>query len=213
MLLFAQNLAAQKTLKKSFSSEANKIVAEFDYIDLVEIVTTKTANQITIISNSEEISSSKMIIEEIHDKLFIKSIGHKITGSDIAVIKLSNVRPKYSSYQIMVPDNMNVDVSIINGNFNSENFHGNLHLKMEEGTVKMNSFKGAVLIDINIGNVLIADIEDCRIDVRSNLGKVNADFNLNSNDQKHFSKTIGTRKNSLNITAVLANIDLKSTLN
>jgi len=108
---------------------------------------------------------------------------------------------------------MNVDVSIINGNFDTKNFHGKLHLKMEEGTIKIDSFKGDVLIDINIGNVLITDIENCDIDVKSNLGKVTADFNQNTNNQQHFSKTVGTGKNYLNITATLANIHLKSALN
>ncbi len=213
MILFIQNLSAQKTLKKSFSSKANKIIVEFDFIDQVEIITTDVANQITVISKSEDVNSSKISIEEIKGKLFIKSIGHNIIGSDIAVIKLSNIRPMYSSYQIMIPRNMNVDVSIVNGNFNSTNFYGKLYLKMEEGTIKMNSFKGDVLININIGNVLIVDIENCSIDVRSNLGRVNSNFFLKKNNENHFYGIVGSKKNSLNINAMLANIHLKSALN
>ncbi len=213
MMLFVQNLSAQKILKKSFSSKANRIIVEFDFIDQVEIKTTDTANQVTIISKSEDVTSSKISIEEINDKLFIKSIDHTITGSDIAVIKLSNIRPMYSSYQILIPYNMNVDVSIANGNFNSKNFHGNLHLKMEEGTIKMDSFKGEVFININIGNVLIADIEDCSIDVRSNFGRVNSNMELKKDNENHFYGIVGNKKNSLNINAILANIHLKSALN
>ena len=108
---------------------------------------------------------------------------------------------------------MNVDVSIVNGNFNSKNFHGKLHLKMEEGTIKMDSFDGEVLININIGNVLIADIADCSIDVRSNLGKVNSDMDLKKDNENHFYGIVGNKKNSLSINAILANIHLKSALN
>jgi len=213
MMLFVQNLTAQKTIKKSFNSKANRVIVEFDYIDQVEIITTDIANQIAVISKSEEIASSKISIEEVNDKLFIKSIDQNITGSDIAVIKLSNIRPMYSSYQILVPRNMNVDVSIINGNFNSKNFQGKLHLKMEEGTIKMDAFSGEVVIKINIGNVLITDIEDCSFDVRSNLGKVNSNIDLKNNNKNHFYGMVGNKKNSLIINAILANIHLKSALN
>ncbi|MCD6544895.1 MAG: hypothetical protein J7K34_10360 [Flavobacteriaceae bacterium] len=213
MMLFVQNLTAQKITKKSFNSEANRIIVEFDYIDQVEIITTDITNQITVISKSEEVASSKINIEEVNDKLFIKSIDQNITGSDIAVIKLSNIRPKYSSYQILIPYNMNVDVSIVNGDFNANNFHGKLHLKMEEGTIKMDAFIGEVLIKINIGNVLITDIEDCSFDVRSNLGKVNSNIDLKNNNKNHFYGMVGNKKNSLIINALLANIHLKSTLN
>jgi len=212
MIFFVQNLPAQKTLKKSFSSKANKIIAEFDFIDQVEIVTTDLTNQIIVISKSEEITSSNISIEEVRDKLFIKSIGKNVNGSEIAVIKLTNIRPVYPSYQIKIPRNMNVDVSIVNGNFSSKDFHGNLQLKIEEGTVKMDSFRGDVLIDINIGNVSITEIEDCKIDVHSNLGKINSSLELEK-DNNHFYGIVGNKKNSLNINAMLANIHLKSALN
>ena len=213
MMLFVQNLTAQKTIKKSFNSKANRVIVEFDYIDQVEIITTDIANQIAVISKSEEIASSKISIEEINDKLFIKSIDQNITGSDIAVIKLSNIRPMYSSYQILVPRNMNVDISIVNGNFNSKNFQGKLHLKMEEGTIKMDAFSGEVVIKINIGNVLITDIEDCSFDVRSNLGKINSNMDLKKDNENHLYGMVGSKKNSLFIDAILANIHLKSALN
>ncbi len=213
MMLFVQNLTAQKTIKKSFNSKANRVIVEFDYIDQVEIITTDIANQITVISKSEEVASSKISIEEINDKLFIKSIDQNITGSDIAVIKLSNIRPMYSSYQILIPRNMNVDVSLVNGDFNSKNFQGKLHLKMEEGTIKMDSFSGEVVVNINIGNVLISDIEDCSIDVRSNLGKINSSIDLKKDNENHFYGIVGSKKNFLFINAILANIHLKSGLN
>ncbi len=213
MILFVQNLTAQKIIKKSFNSKANRVIVEFDYIDQVEIITTNITNQIVVISKSEEVASSKISIEEINDKLFIKSIDQNTTGSDIAVIKLSNIRPMYSSYQILIPRNMNVDVSIVNGDFNSTNFRGKLHLKMEEGTIKMDSFRGEVAININIGNVLIADIKDCSIDVRSNLGKINSNMDLKKDPENHFYRMVGSKKNVLFINAILANIHLKSALN
>lgn len=213
MMLFVQNLTAQKTIKKTFNSKANRVIVEFDYIDQVEIITTDIANQIAVISKSEELASSKISIEEINDKLFIKSIDQNITGSDIAVIKLSNIRPMYSSYQILIPRNMNVDVSLVNGDFNSKNFQGKLHLKMEEGTIKMDSFRGEVVISINIGNVLISDIEDCSIDVRSNLGKINSNMDLKKDNENHFYGIVGSKKNYLFINAILANVHLKSGLN
>jgi len=213
MMFFAQNLTAQKTIKKSFNSKANRVIVEFDYIDQVEIITTDITNQIAVISKSDEVASSKISIEEINDKLFIKSIDQNITGSDIAVIKLSNIQPMYSSYQILIPRNMNVDVSIENGDFNSKNFQGKLHLKMEEGTIKMDSFSGEVVIKINIGNVLITDIEDCSFDIRSNLGKINSNIDLKKDKENHFYGIVGSKKNSLFINAILANIHLKSALN
>ena len=213
MMFFVQNLSAQKVLKKSFSSKANKIIAEFDFIDQVEIVTTDMINQIIVISKSEEITSSNISIEEVRDKLFIKTIGKNVNGSEIAVIKLTNIRPVYASYQIKIPSNMNVDVSIVNGNFISKNFHGNLQLKMEEGTIKIDSFKGDILVNINIGNVSITEIEDCKINVHSNLGKVQSSLNLKKGNKTYFYGVVGNKKNTLNINAMLANIHLKSALN
>jgi hypothetical protein len=213
MMFFVQNLSAQKVLKKSFSSKANKIIAEFDFIDQVEIVTTDMINQIIVISKSEEITSSNISIEEVRDKLFIKTIGKNVNGSEIAVIKLTNIRPVYASYQIKIPSNMNVDVSIVNGNFISKNFHGNLQLKMEEGTIKIDSFKGDILVNINIGNVSITEIEDCKINVHSNLGKVQSSLNLKKGNKTYFYGVVGNEKNTLNINAMLANIHLKSALN
>jgi hypothetical protein len=213
MMFFVQNLSAQKVLKKSFSSKANKIIAEFDFIDQVEIVTTDMTNQIVVISKSEEITSSNISIEEVRDKLFIKTIGKNVNGSEIAVIKLTNIRPVYASYQIKIPSNMNVDVSIVNGNFISKNFHGNLQLKMEEGTIKIDSFKGDILVNINIGNVSITEIEDCKINVHSNLGKVQSSLNLKKGNKTYFYGVVGNKKNTLNINAMLANIHLKSALN
>ena len=69
MVLFVQILTAQKTIKKSFNSTASKIIIEFDYIDEVEIISANSINKISIISNSENISSSNIIIEELNDKL------------------------------------------------------------------------------------------------------------------------------------------------
>jgi len=212
-IFFIQNLSAQKILKKSFSSKAKDIIAEFDFIDEIEIVTTDIVDQITVISKSEEITSSKISIEEIDDRIFIKNIGHQITGSDIAVIKLSNIRPLYSSYLIRIPRNMNVYVSIENGTFNSKKFQGKLNLKMKEGFIKIDSFEGDILININIGNVQINDIEDCRIDVRSNKGKINSNLNLEINNKNQFYGMVGNNKNSLKINAILADIHLKSALN
>jgi hypothetical protein len=84
---------------------------------------------------------------------------------------------------------------------------------MEEGTIKMDSFKGDVLININIGNVNITEIEDCKINVHSNLGKINSDLDLKKDNKNHFYGVVGNKKNSLTINAMLANIHLKSALN
>ncbi len=215
LLLFVGKITAQKAIKKTIITSAEKIIIEFDIIDQVEIFTSEFDSNITVISESENEFSPNFNVEEKNGIVFIKSKENSIEEKTFEVDKLCSIQPNYSSYQIRIPKNKNIEISFTEGNFYTNGFDGNLELKVEEGIVKIKDFKGSVNVHINIGNIYVLGINTAMINVKSNLGYVRSNLNITTtNNNKNqivgvFEKDI----NSLYINAILANIHLKSSKN
>jgi len=215
LLLFVRNIFGQKKVEKSITSKANRIVIEFNVIDEIKLTSSEEDLKIDLIADSRDNTSPNVILEEINGIVFIKSQEIFIDNNELEVDKLCSVQPNYTSYQINIPKGKIIDVSYTHGNFYTNNFKGDLNLKVEEGIVKINHFEGSVYVHINVGNVYIEGINDSKIDVRSNLGTITSNLQLKDTVQNksHIIDVFGSNFNDLNINAILANIHLKSLKN
>ena len=211
LFFFTVNTFAQNIFKKSIISKADKIVIEFNVIDQIELITSEVYNKIEVVSESENISSSNIILEETKGVIFISSIDNNIVENEFEVDKQCVVQPIYTSYKIRIPKNTEVEVSYIQGNFYTDNFVGSLNLKVEEGIVKINEFEGSVFIHINIGDVNILGLNNTSLNVRSNLGKVTSSIQTKeiTKFKNKVDGIIGENLNQLTINAILANVHLE----
>lgn len=213
--LLANNVFAQKIFKKSLNSNSTKIIVEFNVIDQINLITTEEKNRIIVIAESDNETSPKITLEENNGIIIIKSNEIYLDENILEVDKLCSVQPNYASYQIRVPKNKKIYISYSHGNFYSDNFVGNLNLNVEEGIVKMNKFKGSVLIHINSGNVYFDGLRDTKLTVRSNLGLVSSNLYMKKSDHKknYLNGIFEDSINELKINAITANIHLTSSIN
>ncbi len=213
--LLTTSVFAQKIFKKSLNSNATKIIVEFNIIDQIELITTEEKNRIIVIAESENETLPRITLEENNGIIFIKSNEMYFEKNILEVDKLCSVQPDYASYEIRIPKNKKIDISYSNGNFYSDNFVGNLNLKVEEGMVKMNKFKGSVFIQINLGNVYFDGIRDTKLTVRSNLGIVSSNLYMKKSDQNknYLDGVFEDSINELKVKAIIANIHLTSSIN
>jgi hypothetical protein len=213
--LLTVSVFAQNIFKKSLNSDSNKIIAEFNIIDHIELISSDEENEILIMTESENPFSSRITLEDKNGIVFIKSNEIFNEEDALEVDKLCSVQPDYTSFKLIIPKNRKIDISYTYGNFYSDNFVGDLNLKVEEGIVKMKKFKGSVFIHINLGNVYFDGIKDTKLSVRSNLGMVYSSLKLKSSERSknYLNGVFENSINELNINAILANVHLTSSMN
>lgn len=210
-MLFVGNVNSQKIYTSSITTNSTKIIVDFNIIDQIEIVITDDIDKIDVIAKNEKIEFPNFTLDDKNGIIFIKEIENSLEDKNLQIDKLCIIQPIYTSYQIKIPKGRNVYVSYAQGNFYSDNFEGNLNLSLDKGIVKINSFKGLINIKINVGNVYCNQINNSKIDVKSNLGTVSSDFQENVIEKKNQIKGVfGKEVNELNIQAIQANIQLKS---
>ena len=211
LFFITANTFAQNIFKKSILSKADKIVIEFNVIDQIELITSEVSNEIEVVSENENISSLNINLEENKGVIYISSIDNNIVENEFELDKQCVVQPIYSSYKISIPKNKKVEISFTQGNFYSNNFEGDLTLKVEEGIVKINEFEGSVFIHINIGNVNILGLGNTSFNVRSNLGLVTSSIQGKeiTKNKNGVEGIFGENLNQLTIKAILANIQLE----
>ena len=212
LLLFVGNLNAQKIYTNSITSNSTKIIIEFNIIDQVEIIITDDVDEIVVIAENEVNKFLNFILEDKNGIVFIKDIENHFEDINLQVDKLCIVEPVYTSYQIKIPKDRNTYISYSQGNFYANNFDGILNLNLDKGIVKLDSFKGKVNMNINVGNVYCNQIKSLKINIKSNLGAVSSDFQLENSIQKknQINGVFGKSINELNINAIQANIQLES---
>ena len=215
LLFFTKSISAQKTFEKSITSRASKIIVDFSLIDQIELMTWEEKNRITVIADSEVNQALDLVLEEKNGVVFIKSLETSIEYNEFEIDKQCSVQPIYTSFKIYIPKNKKVEISILQGNFYTNNFKGDLNLRIEEGIIKINKFKGTVNVQVNIGKVYIDGVNNTDIDVKSNMGIVTSELIIKDKIQnKSYLKGVfGENYNQLNIQAILANIQLKSSKN
>lgn len=215
LLLFINNTFAQKIFEKSINSIATKIVVDFSIIDQVELTTWEKENKIIVIAKSEENNIPDILLEVRDNIVFIKSVDVYFEQESLEIDKQCSIQPIYTTYHIKIPENKKVDISFTQGNFYANNFKGDLNLKVEEGIIKINHFEGLVNVQINTGNVYFNEIKNIKIDVVSNLGLVSSNLLMENKNQSknHLKGVFGENFNELNVKAIMANIQLKSSKN
>ena len=211
LFLITLNSFAQNYLKKSLTSESDKIVIEFNTIDQIELITSDINNEIEVVSETENVSFSNTVLEEENGIIYIRSVEANINESEFELDKQCVVQPIFTTYKIRIPKNKKVEASFTQGNFYSKNFEGDLTLKVEEGIVRINNFEGDIFILINIGNVNISGVENTSLNVKSNLGLVTSGLDTKeiSKNKNKIEGVFGKRLNKLTINAILANVQLE----
>ncbi len=210
LLFFGWNCFAQKIIKKSIKTNVSTIIIEFNMIDQLDLVCSNSANEVVVISQNDKNLSPSVILQEKNGVLFIASFENATLKEESEIDKLCAIQPIYTSFKISIPKNKNIQVIYGQGNFLTENFSGNLKLKLQEGIVKIGKYTGEIEVTLYNGQVNCDAIEDAELIVNSNIGKVMANFELNNAVQNNHELrgVFGEKLNSLMIESIMANIEL-----
>jgi len=209
LILFTVFAFSQEIVEKRISSESDKIVIEFNLIDHIQLFNSDNASEIFVKAEGS-IQTPSFQIVEINGYVLLKDF--ELSSEEVILDqdKICSVEPNYTAYQIYVPPNKNLYISVIEGNFYAKNFDGTLNLKVEDGIVKLNGMKDAVSAELNSGSIFVHEIRDTKIDAETNLGILVHDLSdeASKRPEKKLNETIGDEKNSLLIRTILANIYL-----
>ena len=186
------------------------MIIEFNMIDQLDLVCSNSANEVVVISQNDKNQSPSVILKEKNGVLFIKSFQNATVIEESEIDKLCAIQPIYTSYKISIPKNKNIQVIYGQGNFMTENFSGNLKLKLQEGIVKIGKYTGEIAVTLYNGQVNCDAIQDSELNVNSNIGKVMANFELNNAIQNNheLKGVLGHKLNGLTIESIMANIEL-----
>ncbi len=156
------------------------------------------------------VQSPSFQLEDIDGHVLLKDNKMLVSEELLVDGKVCIVEPNYTSYQIYIPKHRTLYISIIEGNFYSDNFEGDLNLKVEDGIIKLKDMHDPVKLRLNAGSVFVKGIRNTKIDAATNLGiLVN---NIAEEDtvipNKKLIQTIGNPNSSILIRTILANIYL-----
>lgn len=209
LTLFTVFAFSQEVIEKRISSESDKIVIEFNLIDQIQLFNSDSASEIFVKAEGSIQTPSFQIIE-INGYVLLKDFELSSEEVTLDQDKVCSVEPNYTAYQIYVPRNKNLYISVIEGNIYAKNFVGTLNLKVEDGIVKLNGMKDTVSVQLNSGSVFVHEIRNTKIDAETNLGILVHDLSgeVNKRPEKKLNQTVGDEKNSLLIRTILANIYL-----
>lgn len=209
LILFTTVVLSQEIVEKSINSESEKILVEFDLIDHIELFNSDSESQIVVKAVGSE-HTPNFQIREVNGYVLLKDFKSPSKEAMLEQDKVCSVEPNYTSYEIYVPRNKNLYISVIEGNFYANNFDGNLNLKVEDGIIKLKGMNKPVSVQLNSGSIFVHDIINTKIDAETNMGILVHNLTDISNErpEKKLNETIGDAKNSLLISAILANIYL-----
>ncbi len=200
---------SQEIVEKRFNSKFEKIVVEFDLIDHIQLFNSDSESEIFVKAEGS-IQAPNFQIIEINGHVLLKDF--ELSSKEVIrdQDKVCSVQPNYASYQIYVPKNKQLYISVIEGNFYAKDFDGTLNLKVEDGIVKLNGMRNPVTVQMNSGSVFVHEVMNTKIDAETNLGILVHNLSVKSAERpkKKLNETIGDPKNSLLIRTILANIYL-----
>jgi hypothetical protein len=215
LLFFSWNCFAQKIIKKSIKTDVSSLIIEFNSIDQLDLVCSNSKNEVVVISQNERNQSPTVNLQEINGVLFIKSFEKPTQEDMVEIDKLCTIQPMYTSFKISIPKNKNVQVIYTQGNFLTENFEGNLKLKLEEGIVKIGKYTGNIAITLYNGQVVCNAIQNTELNINSNIGNITTNFELDNGGQNahEINGVFGQKLSSLTIESILANMELTTNKN
>ena len=209
LMLFAGHLQGQYLVEKRLSSSLEKIVIEFDQIDHIQLYSAETNSEIVVKAEGNG-HVPDFQIREATNAILLRDFNLGQEESDLEEDKVCQIEPKFTSYRVYVPINREVYVSVREGNFYTDNFEGQLELKIENGIANLIGVKHNVSVYINSGNVYVKDVQNAKLDVKTNLGSLETDLQKGMEIIKanQLAGSLGESKNSLYIRTILANIFL-----
>jgi hypothetical protein len=199
----------QEVVEQTIESKAKTIIIEFDLIDHIQLFNSGDGSSITVRAEGSGQSPSFQL-EETGEHVLLRDNEQLVSAGSLGDDKVCMVEPHYTSYQIYVPKNRVLHISFMEGNFYTDNFEGDLNLKVEDGIIKLKDMNFPVKLSLNAGSIFLQDIRNTKIDAETNLGiLVNHIFEEDSVIQsKKLLQTIGNPNNSIVIRTILANIYL-----
>ncbi len=205
-LIITKMLFAQKTVTKEIVFLGETIFVSLENIDQLELKHTNDAK--IIVTSSEQIDEvSFFTIQTNRTEAVIKNTKAKTKRISNACIEA----PLLSSYVIYIPEKLQVNITIHNGNFKTTFFSGSLNLEVDSGEIELNNFNGIVKIK-NINGNIFCNFKEGELIINNHLGKTNC--TLKSKNLKKSSQNINgflqNRKNHLEIETIQGNIYIKS---
>jgi hypothetical protein len=199
----------QKVVEQTIESKAKTIIIELDLIDHIQLFNSVDESSITVRAEGSGQSPSFQL-EETGEHVMLRDNEQLVSAGSLGDDKVCMVEPNYTSYQIYVPKNRVLHISFMEGNFYTNNFEGDLNLKVEDGIIKLKDMNFPVKLSLNAGSVFLQEIRNAKIDAETNMGiLVNDIFEEDSVIQsKKLLQTIGNPNNSIVIRTILANIYL-----
>lgn len=209
LLLFTVYAYNQELVVKKISSEFQKIVIELDRVDHIELINSDSDSEIMVkAEGSIEVSSFR--ITESNGHVLIKEDQYTEDESEFDKDKACGIVPDFTSYQIFIPQNRTVYVSFLEGNFYSEEFNGELDIKVEDGILRLKEMEDTVKVQLNTGSIFVHQIKNTKIDAETNRGILVTDISngASNSGMKRLQQSIGHPDNDMWIRAILANIYL-----
>lgn len=199
----------QEHVEKKISSEAEKIIIDFDVIDHIQLFNSEDQNSIVVQAEGSW-QKPGFDLKEIEGHVLLSDHEMPIAEELPNISKVCIEEPNYTSYKIYIPENRNLYISFMAGNFYADNFKGDLSVKIEDGVIKLNNMQEPVKIRLNAGSVFVRNIKNTEIDAETNMGVLVSNFSGRDSGatKKKLLQTIGTPNNSLLIRSILANIYL-----
>lgn len=209
LLLLTIYSYGQEIVKKSINSKLEKVLIEFDRIDNIQLFNNHNGSDIIVRAEST-IQIPSFQLKEHNGHILIKDYESFDGNAESNADKVCSIEPNYNSYQIYIPKNKILYVSFIEGNFYSENYHGDLYLKVEDGVLKLSRIFGNTNIQLNSGSVFVHEIKNTKIDAETNLGTLLTDLadETQNKNRRKLLKPVAKPNSSLIIRAILANIYL-----
>ncbi len=198
------------TVEKSVDYNNQTIEIQFGDIDLLEITHTED-QKVSLSMQDYKENPIQVDIKSKDDVIAITSINFTSIEADSKMDKFCYEQPLFPSYKLMLPKGCNIAIIFENGNFSTQNFIGNLNLRLNTGDVTIDDFEGNINAELFSGNI-DATIKDTEVAIRSNHGKITTTFPSNDWQTTDISLngTLGTKKNLLKVQSINANIMLNS---
>lgn len=180
-----------------------------DVIDHIQLFNSENESSIRVRAEGNG-QSPNFELEENEGLVLLKDNELPAMDGLLGDDKVCSVEPNFTSYQIYIPKNRILYISFMEGNFYTENFQGDLNLKIEDGIVKLKDMHEPVKVMLNAGSVFVHNIRDTNIDAETNLGVLvnNISEEISGNPTSKLHYTYGNPNNSIVIRTIMANIYL-----
>ena len=182
---------------------------EFNVIDQIRLFNSKNDSEISIKAEGSSYVPD-FSLKETNGVVYAEEAEVIDDEGPYGADKVCSIEPNFTSYEVYLPESRDCYLSIIEGNFYSKGFKGNLNVMVEDGIVRLSRMNASVKVKLNSGSILVEGIEDTEIDAKTNLGLLitNPPFEEVSNDGKQVVTVLGSGHKSLMIRTILANIYL-----